>query len=259
MLVAKGLDAKLHGKFTEKVHQVANGQYVELAREGEDKIWSVLGEFGNAIVQPQGGTPGPLHNQIPQPDRTVDNTTIWAPDFTQAYYENMLFSGAAGAVSMRNFYIEQSSNRYTVNGEVTDWVQVPFNEARYGTNLCGSIVCSTVWRFVNDSTDAWYAGKLASMTNAQINAYLSQYDVWDRYDYDGDGNFNEPDGYIDHFQSIHAGEGEETGGGAQGAARGSRRARTTAWCSTSPATWPGMGRSTRCSRSGPARARARRR
>ena len=40
--------------------------------------------------------------------------------------------------------------------------------------------------------------------------------MWDRYDYDGDGNFNEPDGYIDHFQSVHAGEGEETGGGAQG-------------------------------------------
>jgi immune inhibitor A len=129
----------------------------------------------------------------------------------------MLFNGAPGAVSMRNFYIEQSSNRYTVNGEVTDWVQVPFNEARYGTNLCGSIVCSTVWRFVNDSTDAWVNSQLAAgKTTADLNAYLAQYDVWDRYDYDGDGNFNEPDGYIDHFQSIHAGEGEETGGGAQG-------------------------------------------
>ena len=51
---------------------------------------------------------------------------------------------------------------------------------------------------------------------AQINAYLSQFDVWDRYDYNGDGNFNQPDRYIDHFQIIHAGEGEETGGGAQG-------------------------------------------
>ncbi len=53
-----------------------------------------------------------------QPNRTVDNTTIWAPDFSQAYYENMLFSEVPGAVSMRNFYIEQSSNRYTVNGVV---------------------------------------------------------------------------------------------------------------------------------------------
>src|SRR5690606_32416697 len=30
------------------------------------------------------------------------------------------------------------------------------------------------------------------------------------------GDFNEPDGYIDHFQAVHAGEGEEAGGGAQG-------------------------------------------
>jgi immune inhibitor A len=217
MLMSKALDAKLHGNATGRVHQVARGQYVELSRQGEDKIWSVLAEFGTQINTVTGGTPGPLHNQIPAPDRSLDNTSIWTSDFTKSYYENMLFSGAAGAVSMRNFYIEQSSNRYTVNGEVADWVQVPFNEARYGTNLCGSIVCSTVWRFVNDSTDAWYASKLASMTDAQINTYLSQYDVWDRYDYDGDGNFNEPDGYIDHFQSIHAGSGEETGGGAQGA------------------------------------------
>ena len=36
-------------------------------------------------------------------------------------------------------------------------------------------------------------------------AYLAQFDVWDRYDADGDGNFNEPDGYIDHFQAVHAG------------------------------------------------------
>ncbi len=40
--------------------------------------------------------------------------------------------------------------------------------------------------------------------------------MWDRYDADGDGNFDEPDGYIDHFQSVHAGEGEETGGGVVG-------------------------------------------
>ena len=55
------------------------------------------------------------------------------------------------------------------------------------------------------------------MEAAEIKAELAQYDQWDRYDFDGDGNFNEPDGYIDHFQAIHAGEGEEAGGGAQGA------------------------------------------
>jgi immune inhibitor A len=210
----EGLQAVASGQASGKVHKAANGQYVELAREGEDAILTVLGEFGNSINPVTGGTPGPLHNQIPQPDRNVDNTTIWAADFTEAYYENLLFSEAPGASTMRNFYIEQSSNRYTVHGDVTNWGIVPFNEARYGTNLCGSIVCSTVWAFVNSSSDAWattYPGGVAA-----LNAYLAQFDVWDRYDYDGDGNFNEPDGYIDHFQSIHAGVGEETGGGAQG-------------------------------------------
>ena len=40
--------------------------------------------------------------------------------------------------------------------------------------------------------------------------------MWDRYDYDQDGDFDEPDGYIDHFQAVHAGIGEDAGGGAQG-------------------------------------------
>jgi immune inhibitor A len=216
-LKQKGLEAKLNGKAKGKVHEVAKGQYVELVREGEDSIWSVLGQFGNSISPTYGGTAGPQRNQIPQPDRSVDNSTIWAPDFSKDYFMNLLFSEAPGAVSMRNFYIEQSSNRYTVNGDVTDWVNVPFNEAYYGSNYCGGIVCARTWLFVRDSVNAWYNAQLAAgKSPAEIDAYLGQFDVWDRYDYNGDGNFNEPDGYIDHFQSVHAGEGEETGGGAQG-------------------------------------------
>ena len=216
-LKQKGFEAKINGKTSGPVKEVAKGQFVELERQGEDTIWTVLGQFGNSISPTYGGTAGPQRNQIPQPDRSVDNTTIWAPDFNQGYYTNMLFSDAPGAVSMRNFYIEQSSNRYTVNGTVEDWGQVPFNEAYYGSNYCGGIVCARTWLFVRDSVNAWYNGQIAAgKTPAEINAYLAQYDVWDRYDYDGDGNFNEPDGYIDHFQAVHAGEGEETGGGAQG-------------------------------------------
>jgi len=215
----KLLKGQKQAKGPNKVVEVAKGQFVELARQGEDKIFTILGQFG-PLDSPFGilksGVPGPARNQIPQPNRTVDNTTIWAPDFNKAYYENMLFSSAPGAVSMRNFYIEQSSNRYTVNGDVTDWVQVTYNAAHYGRNYCGDIVCAQTWHFVRDAANAWYNAQIAAgKTAAEINAYLSQFDVWDRYDYDGDGNFNEPDGYIDHFQTVHAGEGEETGGGAQ--------------------------------------------
>ncbi|HET7761238.1 MAG TPA: M6 family metalloprotease domain-containing protein, partial [Phycicoccus sp.] len=63
-----------------------------------------------------------------------------------------------------------------------------------------------------DTGNAWYdAQKASGKSDAEIKAYLAQFDKVDRYDYDGDGNFNEPDGYIDHFQAIHAGEGEEAG------------------------------------------------
>ena len=40
---------------------------------------------------------------------------------------DLLFDERPGEISMRNFYIEQSQNRYAVNGDVTDWVQVPGN------------------------------------------------------------------------------------------------------------------------------------
>jgi immune inhibitor A len=200
-----------------KVVQVAKGQYVELARAGEEKIWTILAEFGTQVDPFRGGSPGPLHNQIPQPDRSVNSTDLWVPDFNRTHYEEMLFSEAPGALTMRNYYIEQSSNRYTVNGVVTDWVRVPFNEAYYGSNYCGSLDCQEVVLFVRDSANAWYNAQIAAgKSPAQIEAELAQFDVWDRYDYDGDGNFNEPDGYIDHFQAIHAGMGEDAGGGAQG-------------------------------------------
>ena len=118
-----------------KVGQVAKGQYVQLAREGEDSIFTIVGQFGNQINPTYGGTAGPQKNQIPQPDRTIDNTTIWAPDFSKSYYEYLLFSKQPGDSSMRNFYIENSSGRYAVNGDVTDWVQVPFNEAQLRLQL----------------------------------------------------------------------------------------------------------------------------
>ncbi len=218
---ARGLERVIAGKANPKgrnqVVKLSKRHYVELAREGEDSIWTVLGQFGDQVNPTYGGSAGPSVNQIPEPDRTVDNTTIWEPDFSQAYYENLLFSEKRRDVSMRNFYIEQSSNRYTVNGEVTDWVTVPGNAANYGANYCDDIVCARTWLFVQDSVNAWYAEQVAAgKSKAQIEDDLAKFDVWDRYDYDHDGNFDESDGYIDHFQSVHAGEGEETGGGAQG-------------------------------------------
>jgi len=201
------IEAKLNGKAPGKVKEVARGQYVELAREGEGAIWTVLGEFADLG-----------RNTIAQPDRTVDNTTIWVPDFNRAYFMDLLFDDAPGANSMRNFYIEQSSNRYTVNGDVTDWIPVPGDAATYDDgDPVGDSCGPCVWKFLKDSVEGWYAGQVsAGETPAEIGAYLAKFDVYDRYDYNGNGDFNEPDGYIDTFQSVHAGEGNEAGGGDLG-------------------------------------------
>ena len=208
----EGLKAKARGLAPGRVHQVAKGQFVELEQTRADRIFVVIAEFGDAIHPVTLGTPGPLHNQIVQPDRTLDNVTIWQSDYSRRHFDNMYFT------KMADYYRSQSSGRYGFNGKVVDWVRVSFNEARYGTNACGSVVCSTVWALVRDAINIWTADQIASgRTAAQVKAELDTFDLWDRYDYDGDGNFDEADGYIDHFQIVHAGEGEETGGGAQGA------------------------------------------
>jgi len=213
-LKEKAMEAQLLGKASGKVHEVAKGQYVELERVGEDLIWTVTADFGDTEGWPpflDGGLPGPQHNQIPEPDRNVDNTTLWVPDFNRDHYMDLLFAEGEGVNSMRNFYIEQSSNRYTVDGDVTDWAEVPYRTAVYGR------YDSTVWWFVEDSVNDWYAKRVSDGWTAQeFVDYLSKFDVWDRYDYNGNGNFDEPDGYIDHFQSLHAGMGNEAGGGAYG-------------------------------------------
>jgi len=203
----QALTAKLNGKVADDVtvKEVAKGQFVELAREGEDPVWTVIGEFGDFP-----------HNNIAAPDRTVDNTTYWVPDFSRDHYMDLLFAEGKDVISMRQWYIEQSSNRYAVYGDVTDWALAPddactYDDDNYDRGYPG------VWQFMQDSVDDWYASELAAgKTPAEINDYLSGFDVWDRYDWDGDGNFDEPDGYIDHMQFVHAGEGNEAGGGALG-------------------------------------------
>lgn len=219
----KAIEDKIAGRAKGKVHEVAKGQFVKLELEGTDKIFVVIAEFGTtrhvAFPDAIGGVPqsdaltfdGPLHNAIPEPDRTVDNSTLWQEDFSQAHYKDMYFN------RMADYYERQSSGRYSVVGDVTAWVKVDFNEARYGRDVCGSIVCNNTWFLLRDAMAYWVKGQLDSgKTMAEIQAYLKTFDVQDRYDGDGDGNFDESDGFIDHFQIVHAGGDQAAGDPQQG-------------------------------------------
>lgn len=205
--------SKVEDRGASDVVKLGKNKYVELGREKTDKIFVILAEFGTKTDPQYGGTAGPAHNQIAKPDRRKDNSTAWQADYNKQHFQDLYFSKASGKESMAKYYEKQSSGRYSVAGEVADWVKVDWNEARYGSNKCDT--CT--WNLVADAVNKWVdARKAAGDSAATIKAKLAEYDQWDRYDYDGDGNFNESDGYIDHFQIVHAGEDESAGGGAQG-------------------------------------------
>ncbi|MFJ9887728.1 immune inhibitor A domain-containing protein [Streptomyces sp. NPDC091287] len=226
-------DKKVANRGGSKVVKLGDKKYVELGREKTDKIFTILLEFGDQVddatmfdpdgdgpkppVKKFGGTPGPAHNKIAKPDPKKDNSTAWKADYNQEHFQELYFGEGKGVHSLKTYYEKTSSGRYSVEGEVSDWVKVPYNEARYGSNYCGQSNCANVWDAVRDGVNAWVADQQAKgRTDAEIKANLAEYDEWDRYDFDGDGNFNEPDGYIDHFQLVHAGEDESAGGGAEG-------------------------------------------
>lgn len=96
-----------------KVVKLDDKKYVELGREKTDKIFTILVEFGDQVdsttmfdpdgpggpkppAPKYGGTPGPLHNQIAQPDRKLDNSTAWQKDYSQKHFQDLYFgTGAA--------------------------------------------------------------------------------------------------------------------------------------------------------------------
>lgn len=169
-----------------------------------DTILILLVEFAGTDIDPNTGIShtGPLHNNIPEPDRTINNVDFWIKDFNRKHYENMLFNNTPGARSMFNYYLEQSGGIYTVDGKAYGWIKVDHSEWWYGGDVPGAWppdgLNGPVWRLARDAVIA--AGDSVPWAN---------FDKEDPYDLDGDGIFDEPDGYVDHLMIVHANIGQE--------------------------------------------------
>lgn len=155
---------------------------------------------------------GPLHNEIPAPGPR-DNNTIWYEDATPALYNELFFGVGpkAGIVvnhpnlgtvdlrgnTMANYYLEQSEGEFAPQGSVySKWLQAAHPEAWYGAdNESGSNHNIRADELVVEVVDA-------------VNADDPDF-PWQNYD----GN---NDGVVDNFTVIHAGAGQEAGGGVQG-------------------------------------------
>ncbi|WP_226530833.1 immune inhibitor A domain-containing protein [Metabacillus niabensis] len=152
------------------------------------------------------------HNNVVQEDGYM-----FAEDFNREHYEKLMFGDKEFKLfngdkvkTFKQYYEEQSGGSYTVDGTVSDWLTVPGKAADYGDdNPEGG----------HDNLDPQGPRDLVkeALDAAVENGIdLSEFDEFDLYDLDGDGNQNEPDGLVDHLMIIHAGTGQEAGGGKLG-------------------------------------------
>lgn len=148
------------------------------------------------------------HNSI-----QLGETDMYYENYDKQHYQNMLFgeNGYKGPngedlISMTQFYEEQSGGTMKITGTVTDWYTVPKNAAYYGEHVGGS----------NDVRPRNLVAHALNEVGKDESINLADFDKIDRYDLDEDGDYNEPDGMIDYLIVIHAGVGEEAGGGALG-------------------------------------------
>ena len=167
-------------------------------------------------------TEGPLHNQIPPPGPR-DNNTIWYQDATPALYDELYFGVGpnAGVIvqhpnlgtvdlrgnTMANYYLEQSGGMFVPKGEVyPKWLQAAHSEGWYGAD-------SESWN--EDHTECEAGGNhnvlAADLVREVVDGINADNPSFAWQDYDGDG-----DGFVDNFTVIHAGMGQEAGGGSQG-------------------------------------------
>ncbi len=127
----------------------------------------------------------------------------------QEYIQDLLFSDDLDnpkTDTLTHYYYHQSRGRYLVTGEVFPLVTVDKPSEYYGEPIQNS---DGTWR--NDvRSEELVEDALAAAYALQPDFPWAEFDVWDPLDYDGDKVFAEPDGYIDHFVLMYAGNGQSS-------------------------------------------------
>ncbi len=130
-----------------------------------------------------------------------------AAEQNRAYLQRLLFSDDLAAPrpgTLTHYYYHQSRGRYAVTGDVLAPVTVAHPSDYYGRPIQNS---DGQWR--NDvRAEALVEDALAAAFARAPDFPWERFDVWDPQDYDGDGVYDEPDGYIDHFVLVFAGKGQ---------------------------------------------------
>jgi len=127
----------------------------------------------------------------------------------QAYFTELLFDDDLQNPepgTLTHYYYHQSKGKFLVSGEIFPMVTVDQPSDYYGKPVQNS---DGQWR--NDSrAEILVEDVLLQAYRQQPDFPWEEFDVWDPMDYDGDGVYNERDGYIDHFVLVFAGKGQSS-------------------------------------------------
>lgn len=200
--------AKQLEKANKQINKGKDGVNVKKAKQAKyngdvrtDKVLVLLVEYNDF-----------KHNNVQQ-----EEGYMYDDDFNKKHYEDLMFGDEEFKLfngdkvkTFKQYYEEQSGGSYTVDGTVSDWLTVQGNAADYGADGTSG--------HDNASGTKGPRGLVKDALDAAVKSgiELSDFDNYDLYDYDGDGNANEPDGLVDHLMIIHAGTGQEAGGGSLG-------------------------------------------
>jgi len=148
-------------------------------------------------------------NQLEAMDSDMYYSSYPASHYQQLLFSKTGFTGPSNQTlqSAYQYFQAVSGNRFSFTGEVQDWVTADNNAAYYGGDdsddndkAVPELVKEAVTKAVQNMTDL----------------ELAQYDIEDPYDLDGDGDYDEADGIIDHVMLFHSSIGQEAGGGVLG-------------------------------------------
>jgi M6 family metalloprotease-like protein len=132
-----------------------------------------------------------------------------ADERNRQYFQELLFDDDVAAPregTLTHYYRHQSKGRYLVTGEVFPIVTVAEPSDYYGRPIQNS---DGQWR--NDVRAETLVEDALRAAYAQAPDFpWREFDVFDPADYDGDGVYDEADGYIDHFVLVFAGRGQSS-------------------------------------------------
>ncbi|QFU25005.1 immune inhibitor A [Shewanella eurypsychrophilus] len=144
---------------------------------------------------------------------SASDTAMFYPNYPVTHYNDLMFSttgftGPQGQSLMTGYqyYQAESGQRFEFTGDVKGWFTAANNAAFYGGNDADN---NDDDKAVPELVKEAVIKAVAGMSESE----LASYDVEDPFDLDGDGNFDEADGDIDHVMLFHSSIGEEAGGG----------------------------------------------